>query len=89
MVRNENQKKRVRAKSAKSKLLDEKQKALQLEDNLKVENDDKITDLNTNFQPMIEEKQAEIAELQEEKRDLMEFIDNEANHQATLDFWKQ
>lgn len=51
--------------------------------------DDKITDLNTNFQPMIEEKQAEIAELQEEKRDLMEFIDNEANHQATLDFWKQ
>jgi len=42
--------------------------------------DKTVKDLRYKFDPLIEEKREDIAVLQEKKRDLMEFMDNEANH---------
>lgn len=42
--------------------------------------DEKIKEIQAEYLPQIEAKATEIAELNEQKRDLMEFMDNEANH---------
>lgn len=48
-----------------------------------------ITGLEAHYKPLIEDKQQQVAKLKDHKRELIEFRDHEADHQATLDFWKQ